>query len=211
MPVKDIIMSEFDVKAAGWDANPIHLERSKAIAAKLTEMIPLRDNMTALEFGAGTGLLSLELKEKFSSITLLDNSVEMVRIINEKIKSGRILNMEALAVDLEKEDFPGQYDIIYSQMVFHHVNNIDLIVKKFHRLLKPAGYLAIADLYAEDGSFHDASFNGHHGFDPTELSGILIRNGFTETRLQKCFVIRRQEEDQILREYPVFLLTAMIR
>lgn len=199
-------MSEFDNKAASWDDNPIHLERSKAIASKLQEMIPLRENMTALEFGAGTGLLSLELKEKFSRITLLDNSQEMVRIIREKVLSRGIQNMEAIVLDLEKDDFSGQYDIIYTQMVFHHVSNIDGILKKFRGLLKTGGRLAIADLYPEDGSFHDASFTGHRGFDVGQLAETLVRNGFTEVNHEQCFVIKKQGDDQILKDYPVFLM-----
>jgi len=201
-------MNEFDIKAAGWDANPMHLERSKSIAAKLMEMVPLSENMTALEFGAGTGLLSLELKGKFSEITLLDNSKEMVRIMNEKIISQGILNMEAHVLDLEKEDFPGQYDIIYTQMVFHHVSDIENILKKFHALLKPGGFLAIADLYPEGGSFHDASFAGHRGFDPEQLAETLIRKGFTDVRHQQCFVINKKVDDEVFKAYPVFLLVA---
>ncbi len=33
------------------------------------------------------------------------------------------------------------------------------ILEKFHDLLNPSGYLAIADLYPEDGSFHGLSFD----------------------------------------------------
>ncbi len=204
-------MSEFDQKAAGWDANPMHLERSQAIAAKLLEMIPAREDMSALEFGAGTGLLSLELKEKFSEITLLDNSKEMVRIMNEKIISQGICHMEAHVLDLEKEDFSGQYDILYTQMVFHHVADIETMLKKFHGLLKSGGYLAIADLYPEDGSFHDASFTGHQGFNPETIAEKLVGKGFANVRHQPCFVIKKTGEGGIVREYPVFLLVARSR
>ena len=54
-------MSEFDNKAGAWDANPMHLERSKAIAARLLEIIPVDGRLKALEFGAGTGLLKMAL------------------------------------------------------------------------------------------------------------------------------------------------------
>lgn len=201
-------MSEFDVKAATWDANPMHLERSKAIAAMLLQMVPVTSSMKALEFGAGTGLLSLELKDKFSSIALLDSSQEMVKITGEKIASLGITNMEAHCINLEREDFPGSWDIIYSQMVFHHVNDIDGILRKFHELLNPGGYLAIADLYPEDGSFHDPSFTGHKGFDTDKLSAMLGEHGFTEVTTEKCFVIRKPGEGGVQAEYPVFLMTA---
>lgn len=52
-------MSEFDHKAREWDQNTQYHERAAAVAASLLEMVPLRPGLKALEFGAGTGLLSL--------------------------------------------------------------------------------------------------------------------------------------------------------
>jgi tRNA (cmo5U34)-methyltransferase len=200
-------MSEFDIKASTWDANPMHLERSKAIAAMLLQRVPVTSSMKAMEFGGGTGLLSLELKEKFSTIVLLDNSMEMVRITNEKIASLGIANMEAHCIDLERENYPGNCDVIYTQMVFHHVNDIGGILEKFHGMLNPGGYLAIADLYPEDGSFHDPSFTGHRGFDTDKLSAQLGEHGFKDIVTERCFVIRKPGEGGSAAEYPVFLMT----
>lgn len=201
-------MNEFDSKAQGWDDNPVHLARSLAIAEKLAEMIPLGKGMEALEFGAGTGLLSLLLKDRFDSVTMLDSSREMVRIMREKLYSQEIRHMNALLFDLEKDDLEGSFDVIYSQMVFHHVMDPVRMLEKFFRLLKPGGFLAIADLYTEDGTFHDEPFTGHHGFDPDQLARQAARCGFTEIRHQTCFVIRKNRKITGTREYPVFLLRA---
>ena len=65
-------------------------------------------------------------------------------------------------------------------MVLHHVGDIDTIIKKFHDLLNPGGYLAIADLYSEDGSFHGEGFHGHRGFDPVSLAALLQKQGLPE-------------------------------
>lgn len=55
-------MSEFDSVAREWDNKPERLERSMAIAEKLVEALELRPSMTALEFGAGTGICRPGLK-----------------------------------------------------------------------------------------------------------------------------------------------------
>lgn len=201
-------MNEFDIKASGWDANPVHLQRSVAIAQKLIEMIPLTKDARALELGAGTGLLSLLLRDRLKSVTMIDSSQEMIRIIDKKIAEQGITNMKTLVCDLEKEDLEGHYDMVYSQMVFHHVGDIDKILEKFYLLLNPGGYLAIADLYKEDGSFHEEHFTGHTGFDPDELSDMLKRNHFYDIRYESCFVIRKPLANGSFREYPVFLMTA---
>lgn len=173
-------MNEFDIKAAEWDNNPMHWDRSKAIAKEIIKLIPLKKKMTALEYGAGTGITSFLLKDYLKEITLMDNSSEMVRVMNEKIKTTKVKNLKALNFDLEHTDFKaGKFDLIFTQMVLHHVTDIEHIIKIFNNLLNPGGYLAIADLYSEDGSFHGEDFTGHKGFDIEILSNQIRKQGFT--------------------------------
>jgi len=58
-------MSSFDSVAHEWDKDKMHMKRSVAIAAELEKMIPLNQSMKALEYGAGTGILSFLLKNRF--------------------------------------------------------------------------------------------------------------------------------------------------
>jgi len=204
-------MSEFDIKAAGWDANPMHWERSKAIADEITNLIPLSKDLTALEYGAGTGITSFLLKDQLKEITLMDNSAEMVRVMNEKIASSKVKNLKALNFDLEHTDYNGgKFDLIFTQMVLHHVTDVESIIKKFSKLLNPGGYLAIADLFEEDGSFHGEGFNGHMGFNIEKLSGILQKNQFSNISHKTCFVIDRKISEGLTKQFDVFLLIADI-
>jgi len=95
-------------------------------------------------------------------------------------------------------------------MVLHHILDIDLIVDKLGKMLNPKGYLAIADLYTEDGSFHGEGFTGHNGFDPNLLSSALKKVGFKNISHQECFIINRESQNGTKSRYPVFLLTAQI-
>ena len=61
--------------------------------------------MTALEYGAGTGITSFLLKDYLKEITLMDNSSEMVKVINEKIKTSEVRNLKTLNFDLESMDY----------------------------------------------------------------------------------------------------------
>jgi tRNA (cmo5U34)-methyltransferase len=201
-------MSEFDDKARDWDKNLRHIERSEAIAKAMGETIPLQKNMKALEYGSGTALLSFILRDKFTDITLMDNSREMTQVATEKIASENIKNMKPLFFDLEKEDYNGKFDIIYTQMVLHHVKDIDSIFNKFLKLLNIGGYLAIADLFPEDGSFHGEGFDGHLGFDVELLAGKLKNIGFAKIKHHECFILKKDNESGTFSEYPIFLLTA---
>lgn len=201
-------MSEFDSKARDWDKNQLNVNRSEAIATALLTRLPITDKMTALEYGAGTGLLSFILKDRLAEITLMDNSQEMIKVTQSKIAESGNKKMKALWIDLEHEDFQGQFDIIYNQMVLHHVGNIDLILSKFHALIKPGGYLAIADLYKEDGSFHGEAFTGHKGFDVDQLTRKLENLDFKNIEFRPCYSIQRENDKGDKNDYPIFLLTA---
>jgi len=203
-------MNEFDVKAAEWDKNPMHWDRSEAIANEIKKLIPLNKNMKALEYGAGTGITSFLLKDHLKEIILMDNSTEMVRIMNEKIEASKVKNMTALNFDLEHNDYKNsKFDIIFTQMVLHHVMNIDAILKRFETLLNPGGYLAIADLFSEDGSFHGEGFEGHNGFDVEDLSKKLNKYNFKKINHKECFLINRKISDNVTRNYPVFIMTGL--
>jgi tRNA (cmo5U34)-methyltransferase len=205
------IINEFDIKAAEWDNNPIHWDRSKAIAKEIIKLIPLKKEMTALEYGAGTGILSFMLKDYLREITLMDNSSEMVKIMNDKIETTKAKNLNALNFDLEHTDYNrDKFDLIFTQMVLHHVTDIENIVKKFYNLLNPGGYLAIADLYPEDGSFHGEDFNGHKGFDIEVLTNQIRKQGFISINHRKCFVINKKMSETKTKQFDVFLLIAKI-
>jgi ubiquinone/menaquinone biosynthesis C-methylase UbiE len=197
-------MSEFDARAREWDKDKMHMDRSLAIAAGLEEMIPLEPSMKALEYGAGTGILSFLLKDRFAEITLMDNSTEMIKVCVEKTEYHKTNHILPICFDLEHKDYDGSFDVIYNQMVLHHVVDYESIVGTFYSLLNPGGYLAIADLYPEDGSFHGPDVQVHLGFDPEKLAEILKQIGFKDIQYKTCFEVKR---DSGLK-YPVFLLVA---
>lgn len=197
-------MSEFDARAREWDKDKMHMDRSLAIAAGLEEMIPLEPSMKALEYGAGTGILSFLLKNRFAEITLMDNSTEMIKVCVEKTDYHKTNHILPICFDLEHKDYDGSFDVIYNQMVLHHVVDYESIVGTFYSLLNPGGYLAIADLYPEDGSFHGLDVQVHLGFDPEKLAEILKQIGFKNINYKTCFEVKRESG----LKYPVFLLVA---
>jgi ubiquinone/menaquinone biosynthesis C-methylase UbiE len=90
-------------------------------------------------------------------------------------------------------------------MVLHHVTDYKSMLKTFYKMLNSGGYLAIADLYPEDGSFHGFEVTDvHHGFDTKELEELLVSFGFSNIAHRTCFEVVRASGTK----YPVFLLVA---
>jgi len=200
----------FDTAAQTWDENKKHIHRTEAIVRDLTPLIANKNYQTALEFGAGTGLLSIALQKHFTEMTLMDSSIEMINTMIEKLAVADIHHLHPLFFDLEKNDYSAKtFDVIYSQMALNHVIDIEKIMSKFYKLLNTNGLLAIADLYEEDGTFHDRAFDGHLGFNPDSLVQILIKQGFKQVEFKQSFEMQKENADKTIKKYPIFLLTAV--
>ena len=200
--------AHFDSKARQWDDNPVFHERGLKIAQAIRQAVPLRRGMNALDYGCGTGLLSFPLKDELGAILLADSSSGMLEVVAGKIAAQGVTRMTPLKLDLLADPPPAQrFDLIYTSMTLHHVPDTDAILRIFHDLLQPGGYLCIADLDQEDGSFHGPEIDVHHGFDRAGLSQRAAQAGFTGIHFQTVFSIVKEHESGA-RDYPVFLMTA---
>ena len=200
----------FDEKARDWDKDPGRVERAAKFAGEIEKFLGDIKIENALEFGSGTGLVSFCLKDRFHSITLADNSEGMIEVLKEKIKNERIANMNPLCIDIFKEkDVLSGYDILYTLLTLHHINDLSRIFRLFNSTLKPGGYLCIGDLVTEDGSFHyrDPEFDGHNGFDTEDLKKKISDNGFRIESVSIFYEIEREINLRI-KKYPLFLIIA---
>lgn len=203
-------MKHFDQQAKEWDNDPKKTERAIIIAKEMIDFIQPNKTMNAFEFGCGTGLLSYQLKDSFKTITLADTSEGMINVLHEKIADENINNFKPLLVDLLEDDSVinrSEFDVIYTLMTLHHILEIDKILAIFNAMLKTGGYLCIADLVQEDGSFHTnvTGFDGHNGFDRDKLSAVLSNHGF-KVAYNKIPLEIEKEFDKKVRKYPVFLM-----
>jgi len=202
-------MTNFDERARDWDTDPDKVERARAVAVAIRKTIPLSDNMKALEYGCGTGLLSFALQSDLGQITLADTSQGMLDVLREKIADAGVTNMHPVRLDLSVDPLPVErYDLTYSLMTLHHIHDIEDILGKFHALLEPNGLLLVADLDREDGSFHtDGSTDVHLGFTRKELQKQVESARFGNVLFSTVYEIKKKfgNEEKV---FPVFLMSA---
>lgn len=202
-------MNNFNQRAKSWDENPMHFERSSVIAEIMKRKISLHKKMNALEYGAGTGILSFLLKDDVRHITMMDNSRAMVNVMIEKTKKMETTNLHPMYLDLDTSTyFAKTFDLIFMQMVLHFIVKEKALLTKCYNLLTTNGSIAITDIYKEDGSFHGKDFIGHKGFDIDELSKTMTEIGFKNIRHEQCFVVKKVIESGETKEFPIFLLIA---
>ncbi|MDP2267270.1 MAG: class I SAM-dependent methyltransferase [Thiobacillus sp.] len=200
--------NHFDARARQWDDNPVFQDRGLKIANAVRKAVPLHRDMNALDYGCGTGLLSFPLKDELATILLADSSSGMLEVVAEKIAAQGVTNMMPMKLDLLTDPAPTQkFDLIVTAMTLHHVPDTDHILRVFHDLLNPGGYLCIADLDQEDGSFHGPEVDVYHGFDQADLGRRTTLAGFADVQFQTVFTITKERETGT-QDYPVFLMTA---
>ncbi|WP_324291958.1 hypothetical protein [uncultured Ilyobacter sp.] len=95
---------------------------------------------------------------------------------------------------------------MFNLMVLHHISDVEDIIKKWSESLNKGGYLCIADLEEEDGSFHGKEFSGHKGFSKRKLTEIFKKNNFNFITTSEPHVIKKGRSDGKVTEYPIFLM-----
>jgi len=202
-------MTNFDDRAKEWDSDPMKVERARMAADAIRTAVPLSKGMKAFEYGCGTGLLSFALQENLGQITLADTSQGMLDVLGEKIAASGVTNMHPIRLDLSTDPLPAEkYHIIYSLMVMHHIHDARGVLKKFYDVLEPSGYLIVADLDKEDGSFHtDGTTDVHNGFRRSELQAWVEATGFGNVRFSTVYEIKKVVDGKE-KAFPVFLMVA---
>lgn len=204
----------FDDKAAEWDDNARRAALADAVARAIIAHMPVGKPQNALEFGCGTGLVTTRIAPRCRRLTAVDSSREMIRMLTEKIAAGNIVNIELLHLDLSRPEtateLVGDFDFIFSSMTLHHIPDPESFLRKLISHMSPGGTLAIADLDAEDGYFHDEpSEQVHHGFKRTKLQATLESAGFTNIAFITAHLIEKKNRAGKQKTYPIFLVTAV--
>lgn len=193
----------FAEKAASYEQNPQRVDNVVAIGNAIKAQVPLQREMQLLDFGSGTGLLLQQIAPLVGKITAVDVSPSMNAQLRAKASDIRC-ELEVLEQDLIREPLQRRFDGIISSMTLHHIADIPALFRKFHQLLKPGGFIALADLDTEDGSFHTEDTGVFHcGFDRSAIAAEAVAAGFTGVQTVDASVVQKPHG-----QYSVFLLTA---
>ena len=193
----------FITRASDWD-RPDKIYMSKKFADELISRINPLPEWKALEIGAGTGLVGLLIEPLVRAIVMEDVSESMLEVLKQKLNG----NSKVEIVHGEVTDYKLQdIDLIFSNMAFHHIPDIEKTLQHLASITKPGAWIAIGDLVTEDGSFHHFEPIPHRGFDTSALSGQFVQAGFDVKSVKIHNVISKIVED-ITTEYEQFILIA---
>lgn len=201
---------KFDKASATWDEEPRRVKLAEELAACIAAEAGIGPDMDALDYGCGTGLVTLRLRPFVRSITGADTSAGMLEILREKIRTLDVPGVRTVLLNPESsEGIQGHFHLVVSCMTLHHVADVESLLLNLRRVLLPGGKVVIADLEKEDGSFHgDTIPAAHKGFDRKEMAEMLENAGFGDVRDITAAGIEKVSRDGRKRLYPVFLMVA---
>lgn len=110
---------------------------------QIKEMLPNLKNKTILDLGCGAGDMDKYFIEKGAKYVLAtdisENMINVAKTINASNNIDyRVLKMEDISTLSQK------FDIVYSSLAFHYIENFDKLLKDIYSLLNPNGILVFS-------------------------------------------------------------------
>lgn len=166
----------------------------------LIEFASINREAKILDFGCGTGTLTIMIKEFLPEANVSGIDVD-IQILNKAIAKAEQEGLDIFLIDYDGSNFPfphNRFDNIVSCLVFHHLDTDkkrQILGECFH-VLKQGGKLTIADFGRSRSWVQRLQFNiirGLDGFKSTDanakglLPKLIADSGFENVTIKKRF------------------------
>jgi len=193
----------FKAKAAQWDS-PDKIAMTKKFLSEMLFNVNAQSRWKALEIGAGTGLVGLNVEPLVAKVVMVDTSESMLEVLKQKLNEGsKVEILHGEVFDYKQQDI----DFVFSAMAFHHLNDVEKTLEHLATITKPGAWVVVGDLVTEDGSFHRFDPILYCGFDTAVLSKQFVKAGF-DVKLVKIYNIITRITDEKTTNYEQFMLIA---
>lgn len=177
----------------------------ETIKNKLIESGLLKKDMTVVDIGAGDGYLSIGIAKYVNKVIALDISTEMLKTLKKNAETSGIKNIEALEADCLDIPIKGsKVDMVCSSMFLHHIEEPEAAIKEMYRILKPEGYVFLADFTKHDDlNLKEEMHDLWQGFDPEEVKYWFENCGYKNINIWVETVNKNK-----VKKSRVFIITA---
>lgn len=193
----------FKAKAAQWDS-PDKIAMTKKFLSEMLFNINPISSWKALELGAGTGLVGLNVEPLVAKVVMVDTSESMLEVLKQKVYNhSKVEVLHGEVFDYKQQDI----DFVFSAMAFHHLNDMEKTLQHIATITKPGAWVVVGDLVTEDGSFHNFEPIPYCGFETSVLAKQFVKTGF-EVKLVKIYNVITRITDEKTTNYEQFMLIA---
>jgi ubiquinone/menaquinone biosynthesis C-methylase UbiE len=157
----------FEQMAKRYDTEE-RIELAKVIVKEVRPELRDSKSKSLIDYGSGTGLISLELSDLVDSILLVDSSKQMLEVAKAKISHKGITNSTVVYSDFTQETPELKADIVLLSLVLLHIPDTNKILQELFNILNNGGKLIIIDFDKND-----------------KINNPKVNNGFSHEELKK--------------------------
>lgn len=173
----------FEEMAKRYDTEE-RIELAKVIADAVRPALQDSGSKSLIDYGSGTGLVSLELSDLVDSILLVDSSEKMLEVAKAKIEHREMPNLQVLYSDFTQETPELKADIVLVSLVLLHIPDTQKILRELFTILNKGGKLIIVDFDKNEQVNHPLI---HNGFVHEDLKRLLSEVGFKSTEMKTFY------------------------
>ncbi|MEH7106417.1 class I SAM-dependent methyltransferase [Bacillus sp. JJ1764] len=176
-------LNVFEEMAKRYDTEE-RIELAKVIVKEVRLELQNSKSKSLIDYGSGTGLISLELSDLVGSILMVDSSQQMLEVAKAKIAHKGITNSNVLYSDFTQETPDLKADIVLMSLVLLHIPDTKKILQELFNILNHGGKLMIIDFDKNDQINHPKV---HNGFLHEELEKQLSEVGFKSIKFKTFY------------------------
>lgn len=159
----------------------------------LLEFVPKNKNQSVLDLGCGTGTLTAQLANLAGIIIGVDSSKNMIEKAQNEYSDIKFMVCDALALPFEN-----QFDVVFSNAVFHWIADHNVLLNNVYKVLKPEGLLvcefgADGNIATIENAFMEVCRNSGYDYKPKFnfptsecFADLLENNGFVIDKIYDC-------------------------
>ena len=169
-------------------------------SAALSTLLPPLD---VVDFGCGTGTLTIELARWAKKVTAIDKSETTLARARAAAAREGLTNINFLSADLTDLPMPAQCaDLVVSSQSLHHVDDIGAVLAEGARLLKSNGRIVVLELFPHEEEWVKQRLgHAHMGIEPEVLEEAMRKAGL-EPNVQRVPLARGSQSP-----FKAFLVT----
>lgn len=135
--------------------------------------------LEVVDFGCGTGSLTVELARWAKHVTAIDRSESALTKARAEAARQGLENITFLAADLGELPLPSaSVDLVVVSQSLHHVTSIEAVLAEGARLLKLGGRMVVLELLPHDEEWVRSRLGHQHlGFDPVAVEKAMRAAG----------------------------------